>query len=103
MEMGDANVYKQGMVIITRTHVIRQVKLNFFLKKKVRKARHAGLVPRRLATALGVRQARHVGLVPRRLPPPTQIQISSACAQNMDFVKPPKTRGNAVRVLIFVF
>ena len=79
------------MAIITRTHVIRQVKLKI-QKKGVRKARHAGLVPRRLATALGVRQARHVGLVPRRLPPPTQIEIFSACAQNMDFSKKPKKR-----------
>ena len=40
-------VYKQGMVIITRTHVVIQVKLK--IQKGFRQARHAGLVPRRLA------------------------------------------------------
>ena len=42
-------------------------------------ARHAGLVPRRLAAAPGVRQARHVGLVPRRLAAAPGVRQACRC------------------------
>ena len=61
-------------------HVIIQLKHTIQKQeKRARQARHAGLVPRRLAAAPGVRQARHVGLVPRRLAAAPGVRQACRC------------------------